>query len=301
MASSESFSSGTTTIVLNQSEHAGLLAGLLGCAFGILGIFTWGLIFVPLAALCSLFGFVRGIARSSASGVGVSILAGFLTIAGFAVSPSLWVVTAAGLVSHEVATSSAPPIAAHPDAVQQRAADTKNFIASTDMLISRMNNFDAYANAYVAKFAAVEQRYHSISSKMGEYLNREQSLAGDPSSTVARSQISVILIQGQVATDQIHIQAQSVQRDLDVNAAPLRRQIVEVMQTCHQAHTATVENPVAHGNEAWNKACLRLFDAYEPFKFQYEKMVRGLASLEASYQEAKQEQEEILASSDRID
>jgi hypothetical protein len=34
----------------------GIVAGLLGCLFGVLGILTLGIIFVPLAALCAAIG-----------------------------------------------------------------------------------------------------------------------------------------------------------------------------------------------------------------------------------------------------
>jgi hypothetical protein len=67
-----------------------LLSGLLSCVFGILGIFTWGLIFVPLAAVCSLVGLLRGSAGLSISGIGCSLLGAVLTAWGFVVSPSLW-------------------------------------------------------------------------------------------------------------------------------------------------------------------------------------------------------------------
>ncbi len=39
----------------------GMVAGLLGCVFGVLAILTSGIIFVPLAALCAVIGLVRGV------------------------------------------------------------------------------------------------------------------------------------------------------------------------------------------------------------------------------------------------
>lgn len=75
----------------------GVLAGLLGCVFGVLGILTWGIFFVPLAALCAIVGLLRGIVGGSAAGIGTSLLAGILAAIGFATSPSLWLLTA-GLI-----------------------------------------------------------------------------------------------------------------------------------------------------------------------------------------------------------
>jgi hypothetical protein len=73
-----------------RARNRGVVAGLLGCAFAIAGIFTSGLLFVPLAALCSVIGFVRAGTYLSASGLAISLLGGFLTVVGFSVSPSLW-------------------------------------------------------------------------------------------------------------------------------------------------------------------------------------------------------------------
>jgi len=84
------------TVVIRHRGSAGLVAGIFGCIFGILGIFTVGIIFVPLAAICSVVGLLRGIFGGSASGIGLSILAAALAIWGVVVSPTLWLLIAAG-------------------------------------------------------------------------------------------------------------------------------------------------------------------------------------------------------------
>ena len=82
-----------------QRSSEGLLAGLFGCVFGLLGIFTFALLFVPLAALCSGIGLLLGTVGRSSSGFGVSLLGCFLTAIGVVVSPSLWVVLGGLLVA----------------------------------------------------------------------------------------------------------------------------------------------------------------------------------------------------------
>jgi hypothetical protein len=99
-----SYSAGQNTVVIVRSAHQGVLAGLFGCVFGLLGIFTWGLIFVPLSAICALVGSFRGIAGRSITGIGCSLLAGMLAVFGFVVSPSLWVLTGAALLAQHVST-----------------------------------------------------------------------------------------------------------------------------------------------------------------------------------------------------
>ena len=46
--------SGTKTVIVRHPGSAGLATGIFGCLLGLLGIFTIGIVFVPLAAVCAL-------------------------------------------------------------------------------------------------------------------------------------------------------------------------------------------------------------------------------------------------------
>lgn len=87
-------------VIVRQSGSPGMVAGLLGCGLGLLAIFTLGIIFVPLAALCSITGVIRGLIGRSGAGIGASIIGIILTVAGFMLSPSLWLLLAVGAVAH---------------------------------------------------------------------------------------------------------------------------------------------------------------------------------------------------------
>jgi len=116
---------GSTTVVLKHTVNQGVFAGLLGCIFGILGIFTFGLVFVPLAAICSLLGLIRGVAGFSISGIGCSLLASILTVWGFAFSPTLWVLVGAGILAQHkppIVTETPPPAASAPTSEAARGA-----------------------------------------------------------------------------------------------------------------------------------------------------------------------------------
>jgi hypothetical protein len=89
-----------------------MILGLLGSCFGILGIFTLGLIFVPLAILSSLFGLVRGLASRSTAGAGLSIVGLALSAIGFFSSPSLLLLAGGLLVASQ--TNSTSPADARP-------------------------------------------------------------------------------------------------------------------------------------------------------------------------------------------
>jgi hypothetical protein len=117
-------------------RNQGVVAGILGCLFGILGILTIGIIFVPLAALCSLIGLIRGISGPSLAGIATSLLGAVLTIFGFISSPTLWLF-AAGLF---VASQSNNSTMAHLEIPAAEKATPESQSAS-------LPNFDIASNA----------------------------------------------------------------------------------------------------------------------------------------------------------
>jgi hypothetical protein len=82
-----------------RRRNEGVLAGVFACVFGALGIFTLGIIFVPLAALCSAIGLLLALAGRSSSGFVTSMIGGVLTAIGFVFSPTLWLLVGGLLVS----------------------------------------------------------------------------------------------------------------------------------------------------------------------------------------------------------
>lgn len=86
--------------------NQGVIAGVLGSCFGFLGIFTLGLIFVPLAIVCSLFGLARGLAGQSTAGTGMSIVGLTLSAIGFFSSPSLMLLAGGLLVASQTDSGS---------------------------------------------------------------------------------------------------------------------------------------------------------------------------------------------------
>ena len=47
------------TVIIHKGD-SGVFAGGLSCVFGVLGVFTLGILFVPLAAICSIVGVIEG-------------------------------------------------------------------------------------------------------------------------------------------------------------------------------------------------------------------------------------------------
>ena len=76
-------------IIYVKQVNPGSTAGALACAFAVLGIFTLGVVFVPLAAFIALLGSVMAIMHLNIAGMAMNALAWFLVIIGILTSPVL--------------------------------------------------------------------------------------------------------------------------------------------------------------------------------------------------------------------
>ncbi|MCL1889751.1 MAG: hypothetical protein FWF99_04530 [Desulfovibrionaceae bacterium] len=72
-----------------MSKNSGIIPGIIACVLAILGMFTIGTLFIPLAAVVALIGTLVAVKSKNIGGIGVVILAWILTIVGFALSPVL--------------------------------------------------------------------------------------------------------------------------------------------------------------------------------------------------------------------
>lgn len=107
---------GPHVMVETQRRHDGLAAGFWGCVLPVLGIlFSFSAVFVPIAAVCAIFGLVRGISARDVTSIATSLLAMCLCVVGFLSSPML-------LAIATLWTSSPLPQGAHsvPYSQQQR-------------------------------------------------------------------------------------------------------------------------------------------------------------------------------------
>jgi len=103
-------------VIVENRGHRGLTAGFWGCLLAVLGILcSFGVVFVPIAVVCTLIGLVRGISARDAISIGTSLLAACLCVVGFASSPVLLAITAV-LVTNTLSQSTAPV----PHSQQQR-------------------------------------------------------------------------------------------------------------------------------------------------------------------------------------
>jgi len=73
-----------------KNAVAGNSAAVWACVLGVLGIFTIGWFFVPMAALCAVCGTLQSVSNFNAGGIFRCLIAWAIVLMGFVTSPSLW-------------------------------------------------------------------------------------------------------------------------------------------------------------------------------------------------------------------
>jgi len=81
------------------NAQTGVVPGIVACVLAVLGIFTIGTAFVPLAAIVALVGTIIAAKNVHWGGIGVNVLAWVLTVVGLFTSPVLLTILGFGLVS----------------------------------------------------------------------------------------------------------------------------------------------------------------------------------------------------------
>lgn len=81
-------------VIVVKAKRTGVVAGIVAGVLALLGIFSVGLIFVPLAVLVALVGSIVALKNFNIGGLGTNILAWALIAVGVAVSPGIWVALA---------------------------------------------------------------------------------------------------------------------------------------------------------------------------------------------------------------
>jgi hypothetical protein len=80
-----------------RRERAGVASGQWGIVCGLLGIFTIGGIFVPIAAWLTLCSLGDSLRHRNSRGIALGVFSLIVTAIGFAVSPAAWIEVAAVL------------------------------------------------------------------------------------------------------------------------------------------------------------------------------------------------------------
>lgn len=100
VATDHSDRNATSVIVYKTASNAGVMTGILGSFFAVLGIFTFGLLFLPFAILFSIISLVRGVVCFNVAGMVMAIVSWTLTTVGLVSSPTVLVAALALIGMH---------------------------------------------------------------------------------------------------------------------------------------------------------------------------------------------------------
>jgi hypothetical protein len=173
----------------------------------------------------------------------------------------------------------------------RQLAQERTVAQQINQLSDQMERIESTATENLQKFPAVASHYRDITSKMEEYLARERSLAGDQGAFSARSQLTLTINQGTIATYQLHDQVELVRDDFDGNATPMTKAAQTAKSDC--------ENPNIQTDEL-KTACTRFLQIFPAYSKTYMDMIMGLADLEATYRSEEQKQRDLQMAAQHI-
>jgi hypothetical protein len=177
----------------------------------------------------------------------------------------------------------------------------RNFVQAIDRLVGQMQQFDQQAEVHLGRFPGVEKQYQAITAKVRDSVEKERRLAGNPSASVARSQLSMAATQTSYETDQLHYQGQS----LESSMAPITNQLLtdarSYGQVCQTILSAPHANVTQGHAEAETSACDRLVGADALFRPKYNAFEGGLTRLEQVYTQEKSAQQTLLQTAEKLE
>lgn len=94
-------------VIYKTASSAGVLTGILGSLFAILGLFMFAILFLPFAILFSLISLLRSVTSPNVSGVMLALVSSVLTVICFVTSPTAIL---AALAILGIAASSNEPV-----------------------------------------------------------------------------------------------------------------------------------------------------------------------------------------------
>jgi len=150
-------------------------------------------------------------------------------------------------------------------------------------------------------FRAAEERYRAITLKLQDYLNREQRLANNPNAAVVRSQISVAINQGTIATEQAHMQIEGSERDAASKLAARENELQRAEQVCREQPAASSSSTESAGNATTRaSACAAFYAVREQYRQKIAKLESRFRQMEAAYQHERAVQAQILRVSEQL-
>jgi len=270
-----------------QPMLAGLVVALIGCAFGIIGVFAEPAVFGPLAVLCGLFSLAASVLGRSLSGAVTSILSVLLGLIGAAKSAALWILLGLGALMLSAPHNTSPasqPFAAHGDIARQTATTSDPPLGDIERSMHWAEDFNARSRSLLDTFPDYERRYRDATEQMTAEAEHMRTLA-DP---VERSQVGVAITQGGVMTDQTHVELETLRNQVSVAVDRSRANMGAAVYACHR-------NPAS---DPLTDGCTRLLAANDQMQGLLKQLADGFANLETVYQTERMKQSSLIREAD---
>jgi hypothetical protein len=295
---------GATTVIIQNRRSPGVFAGVLGCLFAVLGIFTIGPIFIPIGILCGLVGIVMGITGKSLGGVSLSMLS--LAVSGLAclLSPTMWialgVLFAAGALGAHNAKANAPqPIPVQQSVVSAGAVSpaplastpisntgpVAPFVAETGAVVPRMTAFLNEAGNNAGRCSGITQQYIGTTASARDYAAKRGQFRDAPSADVGRTELVAALNEEAAQNQKVRL----FEATLNTEVAPIGPQAVALEDQCRNWQSGG--SPVLGAAEA----CASLTATTGPFQQAYDALSACLPKLQALYDDQRRQQEAVLS------
>lgn len=294
----------TVNIVIRPMS-AGLIVGLVGCGFGVLGIFAYGLIFAPLGIICAISGFALSLFGRSAWGVVVSLLAGMLNVAAALKTPLLLILLGAGLIAslfHTPATKGlAPPVtsAGNQPSVLQASTPVPGSAASTiqsapstaDQGLVQLAQASNWATSQIAvadtdlsQIPNIGRHYQELTTQMEAWATQRNELPADLGPQ--RDRLASAIAQAAAEASRLHDQDVGLEQRIERVALPHAQQVKMLVQKCR-------EQP--DPSQAAQSACADLSSNLDSLGQKYLALGHALEQLDQTYDQEHTKQQQIIA------
>lgn len=162
-------------------------------------------------------------------------------------------------------------------------------LAHLDDLKKKLIASSTEADAQLAKFPPIEQRYRRITEWMNAALARQRSIYGAGQASVARSQVGVAINQASIETEQLHGSLQGANQDIGTKIQPLIKDIVDFDQRC-KSSALPQDADVRDG-------CVKFFESVKKFKQSMEALSQAFDRAEKVWIEEQRKQQGIIQAS----
>ncbi len=278
------------SLTVSHRFPAGLIAGLIGSLFGLIGIFAFPIVFSPLAIVCGVIGLVAAVIGRSGGGIGTSALAMVLAVLAAIKSPTVWLLLGAGILAANAGATAKPeaPAILSTAKAEQGATETMPSApvtaAEIEIAIVWVEGFSRRAGPVLKWLPEVEARYRGISELMAADLQRLPVIS-DP---VERSQVAVALSQRAVESDQLQAETEALRNAIKVALAREQGPSLQTIEKCRAASAAAGDG------------CRRLAIVGKQLDTNLAALLASFERLEAVYRVERPRQEEIIRQADVI-